>query len=98
MITENILVALITGGLSFAGVVITNNKSNRKNAIEQAKRDTRLEDTIKGLSKRVDSHNGYAQLFSESKESICLLQKDVEYIKNDIKELKNMPICKINKE
>ena len=49
MITENIVIALITGGLSFAGVVITNTVSNKKNSIEQAKRDQKLEDKMQAL-------------------------------------------------
>ena len=95
MITENIIVAIITGLFATAGVIISNSTSNKKNAIEQAKRDTQLDDSIKELSKRVDSHNGYAEKFAQSTESILLLQKDIEYIKNDIKELKNMPMCKV---
>lgn len=95
MITESIIVAIITGLFATAGVIISNSASNKKNAIEQAKRDTQLDDSIKELSKRVDSHNGYAEKFAQSTESILLLQKDIEYIKNDIKELKNMPMCKV---
>ena len=95
MITESIIVAIISGLFAIAGVIISNLASNKKNAIEQAKRDTQLNDTIQELSKRVDSHNGYAEKFAKSTESILLLQKDIEYIKNDIKELKNMPMCKV---
>lgn len=95
MITDNIIVAIITGLFATAGVIITNFTSNKRNAIEQAKRDTKLEDTIKELSKRVDEHNSYAEKFSQTSESISLLQKDIEYIKIDVKELKNVPICKV---
>ena len=38
MITENVLVAIITGLFAFAGVVISNWTSNRKNMIEQVRR------------------------------------------------------------
>lgn len=77
------------------GVIISNSASNKKNAIEQAKRDTRLEDSIKELSKRVDAHNGLSDKIKENGEDVSLIKKDIEYIKNDIKELKNMPICKV---
>ena len=46
------------------------------------------------LSNRVDIHNGYAEKFAESTTSINLLQKDIEYIKGEIKELKDIPLCK----
>lgn len=95
MITENIIVAVITGIFATIGVVVTNYASNKRNSIEQAKRDQQIQDEIENLSKRVDVHNGYAEKFAESTNSINLLQKDVEYIKGEIKELKDIPLCKI---
>ena len=58
MITENIIVAIITGLFAFAGVVISNYATNKKMNLEQARRDTRIEDKIQELSDRVDAHNG----------------------------------------
>lgn len=94
MITENIVVAIVTGIFATIGVVVSNISSNRKNSVEQAKRDQKLEDKIQSLSDRVDIHNGYAEKFSETTNSINLLQKDVQYIKSEIKELKDIPLCK----
>ena len=98
MITENIIVAVITGIFATIGVVVSNYTSNKKNSIEQAKRNQQIHDQIENLSKRVDVHNGYAEKFAESTNSISLLQKDIEYIKGEIKELKDIPLCKINEE
>ena len=95
MITENIIVAVITGVFATIGVVVTNYASNKKNSIDQAKRDQQIQDEIENLSKRVDVHNGYAEKFAESTNNISLLQKDVEYIKGEIRDLKDMPLCKI---
>ena len=95
MITENIIVAVITGVFATIGVVVTNYASNKKNSIDQAKRDQQLQDKIESLSKRVDVHNGYAEKFADSTNNISLLQKDVEYIKGEIRELKDIPLCKI---
>lgn len=95
MITENIIVAVITGVFATIGVVVTNYASNKKNSIDQAKRDQQLQDNIENLSKRVDIHNGYAEKFAESTNNISLLQKDVEYIKGEIRELKDIPLCKM---
>lgn len=59
--SEAIVVALITGGLSFAGVVITCLATARKNektqAVAQAVTDTKLEE----LTREVREHNGFAQ-------------------------------------
>ena len=58
--TEAILVALITGGLSLAGVVITclatARKSERTAAVAQAVTETRLQE----LTREVRLHNGFA--------------------------------------
>ena len=78
MITENIIVAIITGAFAFAGVVISNRASNRKNAIEQAKRDTRLEDKIQDLTSRVDAHNGMIDRISNIEKSIVKIETKLE--------------------
>ena len=78
MITENIIVAFITGAFAFAGVVITNTKSNRKNAIEQAQRDTKLEDKIQALTDRVDAHNGMLDRITNIEKSIVRIDTKLE--------------------
>lgn len=78
MITENIVIALITGGLSFAGVVITNTVSNNKNSIEQAKRDQKLEDKMQALSDRVDAHNGMLDRITNIEKSIVRIETKLE--------------------
>lgn len=59
--SEEILVALITGGLSLAGVVITNlataKKAEKAAAVAQAVTDTKIEE----LTREVREHNGFAQ-------------------------------------
>lgn len=58
---EAIIVALITGGLSLIGVVITclatAKKTERAAAIAQAVTDTKLEE----LTREVREHNGFAR-------------------------------------
>ena len=95
MVDDSIIVAIITGVFATIGVVVSNLASNKKNAVEQAKRDTKIEDSINELSKRVDSHNGLSDKIIKNTEDICLIQKDIVYIKDEIKELKNIPMCKI---
>ena len=78
MITENIVIALITGGLSFAGVVITNTVSNKKNSIEQATRDQKLEDKMQALSDRVDAHNGMIDRITNIEKTIVRIETKLE--------------------
>jgi precorrin-6B methylase 2 len=59
--SEAIIVALITGGLSLAGVVITclatAKKTERAAAVAQAVTDTKIEE----LTREVRTHNGFAE-------------------------------------
>lgn len=58
---ETIIVAIITGGLSLLGVIITNMASNRKTetsiATAQAVTDTKIDE----LTREVRLHNNFAQ-------------------------------------
>ena len=68
--SEAIVVALITGGLSLAGVVVTNLAASRKNeaAIRtaQAVTDTKLEE----LTREVREHNHFARRMPVVEEQI----------------------------
>ena len=59
--TEAIIVALITGGLSLLGVIITSNKTTKEVETrlekQQAVTDTKLEE----LTREVRAHNNFAQ-------------------------------------
>ena len=78
MMTENIIVAVITGMFAFAGVVLSNYTANRKNSIEQVKRDTKLEDKIQELSDRVDAHNGMADRIASIEKAIVRIDTKLE--------------------
>ena len=68
--TEAIVVALITGGLSLLGVVITCLATARKNekntAVAQAVTDTKIEE----LTREVRTHNGFAEKIPVMQEQI----------------------------
>lgn len=71
--SESIIVALITGGLSLAGVVITclatAKKSEKNAAVAQAVTDTKLEE----LTREVRLHNGFAQRMPVVEEQIKVI-------------------------
>ena len=68
--SEAIIVALITGGLSLAGVVISCMVTARKNEtaikVSQAVTDTKIEE----LTREVRLHNGFAQRMPVVEEQI----------------------------
>lgn len=71
--SEAIVVALITGGLSLAGVVVTclatARKSERAAAVAQAVTDTKIEE----LTREVREHNGFARRMPVVEQQIKVL-------------------------
>lgn len=71
--TEAIVVALITGGLSLAGVVVTcvatAKKTEKAAAVAQAVTDTKIEE----LTREVRQHNGFAQRMPVVEEQIKVI-------------------------
>lgn len=78
--SEAIVVALITGGISLAGVVITSlataSKTERSQAVAQAVTDTKIDE----LTREVRAHNGFA-------EKIPLLQAECTDLKRRVSNL-----------
>ena len=78
--SEAIIVALITGGLSLAGVVITCIATAKKNEttmkVAQAVTDTKIQE----LTREVRQHNGFA-------EKIPVIQEQIRVINHRIEDL-----------
>lgn len=83
--SDAIIVAIITATTSILVQLLIVRQNNAKLSVEQAKRDQKLDDELEQVIKKLDEHNGYARLFSEAKEAIISLQKDVEWIKAEVK-------------
>lgn len=77
-----IIIALITGGLSFLGVVITNLSSNRKMQSEIEKQQAVTDTKIEELTREVRIHNNFAQRVPVLEEK----QKVTEHRLNDLEE------------
>lgn len=78
--SENVLIALITGLCAVIGQWLISRSQNEKRKTDEAVRDARLEDRLMSVEKKLDVHNGYAEKFSE-------IQTDIAVIRNDIKTL-----------
>lgn len=76
--SEAIIVALITGGLSLAGVVVTclatAKKSEKAAAVAQAVTDTKIDE----LTREVRSHNNFAQRMPVVEEQIKVINHRIE--------------------
>lgn len=75
--SEAIITALITGGLSLVGVVITNlamsKESEKKRSVAQAVTDTKIDE----LTREVREHNNFAQKMPVVQQEIKELQRRV---------------------
>ena len=58
---ESIVVALITGGLSLAGVIVSNIASSRKMEQQMAGQQAVTDAKIEELTREVREHNGFAR-------------------------------------
>ena len=82
---EAIIASLISGGLAFAGVIVTTVSGNKKivNDIKlettksQAVTDTKIEE----LTREVREHNNFARRMPVVEEQIKDIYKDIEEIK-----------------
>ena len=77
---ESIIVAIITGGLSLIGVIITNVKSSKdienKLSVQQAVTDTKIEE----LTREVRMHNNFAQ-------RVPIIEEQIKVINHRISDL-----------
>ena len=80
--SEAIVVALITGGLSLAGVVITcmatAKKTEKASAVAQAVTETKIDE----LTREVRLHNGFA-------EKIPVIQEQIKTINHRLDDLEH---------
>lgn len=70
--TETIIVAIITGGLTLMGVLIANNK-------QQAVMETKLEE----LAREVREHNNYARRMPVVEEQIKVINHRIADLENN---------------
>ena len=76
--SDAIIVALITGGLSLAGVVVTclatAKKTEKAAAVAQAVADTKIEE----LTREVRAHNNFAQRMPVVEEQIKVINHRIQ--------------------
>lgn len=85
---DNIIVALITGGLSLLGVIISNNRTNNKlqHQLEtnQAVTGTKIEE----LTREVREHNNFARRMPVVEEQIKVINHRI----SDLEQYHKQPI------
>lgn len=80
--TEAIIVALITGGLSLLGVLITSRKTARDVAAKLDKRQAVTDTKVEELTREVREHNNFAR-------RIPVLEEQIKVANHRIADLEN---------
>lgn len=78
MVSDSIIIALITGGITLCCNIISNLSIHKKEHLVQAVRDQEIKDKLDILEKKVDEHNGYAKRFVEIEKSLVKLSTKME--------------------
>lgn len=75
---NSIIVAMITGGVTLTVNLIANWTARKKDAVANAVRDQKIEDSINELTKRVDEHNGVMDKVTNIEKSIVRIETKME--------------------
>lgn len=81
--SEAIIVAIIAALGSVFGQWLISRKQDQERATAEAERDARFDERLKGVEKRLDTHNHYA-------EKITDIQRDIGILATEIKNLKEV--------
>lgn len=86
---NEIVIAIITGGLSLLGVILTNNASNRKMQSEMETHQEVLDAKLENLTKRVEKHNSVIERTYENERKIEVLDVKQKTANHRIADLEN---------
>lgn len=76
------VIASIISGLVAVIVCVWNNRAMaNKQKIAEAQRDAKLEMWMQTVDRKLDTHNGYAERFSEIREDIAGIRASIEFLK-----------------
>lgn len=79
-VSDVVIAALIGAAASIIVNLINNLQQGKKRAVEEAVKETNLENRLKSIENKLDVHNGYAEKLGQ-------IGTDIAVIKNDIKTL-----------
>ena len=83
--TESVLVAVITAVGAVLGQLIISSATKRKQAIEEAKREQRLNDRLEQIERKIDEHNGWGDKFATFSTDIAVIKTEIKGIKENMK-------------
>ena len=76
--SEAILVALITGGISLIGTILTIRQTSKKTEQSFQIAQAVMNEKIENMRKSVDKHNGFAERLPKLEQRVDDLEKQIE--------------------
>lgn len=76
--SDPVIVAIITGTVTLTGNILANFMQHRKAAIEQARRDQKLDDQIATMNRKLDEHNRYSDKIASIEKAIVRIDTKLE--------------------
>lgn len=76
--SDPVIVAIITGAVTLTGNLLANFMQHRKAAIEQARRDQKLDDQIATMNRKLDDHNQYSDRIANIEKAIVRIDTKLE--------------------
>lgn len=77
---NTIIVALITGTVTLSVNLLANWTARKKLAIEQARREQKLDDQIATMNRKLDEHNKYSDKIGSIEKAIVRIDTKLESI------------------
>lgn len=78
-----IIVGILAVAGSYTGNVALSRKKDKIDNIKDAERETRQEDRMKLIEKKLDEHNKYAEKLGNIEKALVSMQKDIEYLRKE---------------
>ena len=85
--SDAVLAALIGAVSAIIVQLIGAWQQKKKRAIEDAIKEERLENRLKSIETKLDTHNGYAEKLGDIQKDIAEIKTDIAVTKNDIRNL-----------
>lgn len=79
--SDVVLAALIGAAASIIVNLITASNQRKKRAVEDAKKETKLNMRLDNIESKMDIHNGYAEKFGVIQTDIASIKTAIEFIK-----------------
>lgn len=82
--SESIIVALITGGLSLIGIVISNISNNKKIENQLDKQQAVMNTKLENLTNAVNKHNNFAERIPIVEEKISVINHRLDDLEKKV--------------